>query len=114
MASMREKRWGAAASVVNDTWLVTGGYYGGPFSLSSTEMLQGGGWVAGPGLPVGMESHCQVTVGQGVVVTGRQLVRTYCQLLAGQHQASPSTRVEQLCFVKLMSNNIYNSYYNII
>ena len=93
MASMREKRSSAAASVVNNTLLVTGGHKGYS-SLSSTEILQGGGWVAGPGLPVRMESHCQVTVGQGVVVTGRQLVRVYWQLLSGQHQASPPSWVE--------------------
>ena len=86
MASMREKRSSAAASVVNDAWLVTGGLDGSD-RVSSTEILQGGGWVAGPGLPVEMRSHCQVTVGQGVVVTGRQLSRIYWQLPPGQHQA---------------------------
>ena len=86
VASMRGKRSYAAASVVNGAWLVTGGDNGDSYSysyLSSTEILQGGGWVAGPGLPVEMGGHCQVTVGQGVVVTGRQLARIYWQLLPG-------------------------------
>ena len=106
---MREKRYSAAASVVNDAWLVTGGDNDVIFDsyLSSTEILQGGGWVAGPGLPVRMQGHCQVTVGQGVVVTGRQLVRIYWQLLlAGQHQARPS--IVGLCWVEHIIVISYN------
>ena len=66
---MREKRSGAATSITTQGMLVTGGYNGDD-RLSTTEYFDGEQWVAGPEMPVGMDSHCQVTVEETVIVTG--------------------------------------------
>ena len=66
---MREKRSGAATSITTQGMLVTGGYNGDDW-LSTTEYFDGEQWVAGPEMPVGIYSHCQVTVEETVIVTG--------------------------------------------
>ena len=74
VASMRQERKAAAASVLPATgaMVVTGGKNGKKSYLSSTEILSAGGWVAGPDMPGQRAHHCQVTVGQTVIVTGKQ------------------------------------------
>ena len=51
--------------------LVTGGFSGNG-RLSSTEYLSTSGhWTPGPGLPTPRYEHCQVTIGQDVLVLGK-------------------------------------------
>jgi hypothetical protein len=51
--------------------IITGGVDSSGTRLSSTEKLTGEGWVAGPDMPVAVRSHCQVSVGSRVYLTGR-------------------------------------------
>merc|ERR1712106_557495 len=67
---MLKKRRDAASSIwPGHGLLVTGGYTGHDFELSSTEYLStsSGQWTPGPVLPLGMYSHCQVTAGPDVI-----------------------------------------------
>ena len=63
--NMKYKRGYAAASIMDEGWMVTGG------GLSSTEIFTGGQWTEGPALPVEMYEHCQVTSRDGVIVAGK-------------------------------------------
>ena len=67
---MREKRRSAATSLTTQGMLVSGGGNYDDGYLSSTEYYAGGQWVRGPEMPVEMGGHCQVTVGETVIVTG--------------------------------------------
>ena len=69
-SNMKYKRRRAAASMMDEGWMVTGGYAGFANRLSSTEIFTGGHWTDGPALPVGMSYHCQVTSRDGVMVAG--------------------------------------------
>jgi len=69
--SMKYKRSSAAASMMDEGWMVTGGWLYGSNYLSSTEIFSGGQWTDGPALPVGMGEHCQVTSRDGVIVAGK-------------------------------------------
>ena len=51
--------------------IITGGKDASGTRLSSTEVLTGEGWVAGPDMPVTVSKHCQVSVGSRVYVSGR-------------------------------------------
>ena len=51
--------------------IITGGYDASDTRLRSTEVLTGEGWLAGPDMPVAVASHCQVSVGSRVYVSGR-------------------------------------------
>jgi len=62
-------RSGAAASMTPGGLMVTGGYGKGGY-LSSTEIFKENVWVTGPSLPVGVEGHCQVQIGDHVIVVG--------------------------------------------
>ena len=72
---MMEKRRGAATSLTSQGMMVSGGYNGA--YLSSTEYYDGGQWARGPEMPVEMAGHCQVTVGQTVIVTGNISIISY-------------------------------------
>ena len=65
------RRYYAAASMSPAGILVTGGVDASGTLLSSTEVLTGEGWVAGPDIPVAVWRHCQVSVGSRVYVSGR-------------------------------------------
>ena len=60
----------AGASMSPAGLLLTGGWAPGTF-LSSTEVLKPDGWEAGPDMLVGLNDHCQVTVGSRLYVAGR-------------------------------------------
>ena len=64
-------RYIAGASMSPAGILVTGGEDASGTPLSSTEVLTGEGWVAGPDMPVAVAEHCQVSVGSRVYVAGR-------------------------------------------
>ena len=51
--------------------IITGGYDASYTLLSSTEVLTGEGWVAGPDMLVAVSGHCQVSMGSRVYVSGR-------------------------------------------
>ena len=51
---------------------MTGGY-GAEGYLSSSEVFKENSWAVGPFLPVAMEGHCQVQVGENVIVVGKLL-----------------------------------------
>jgi hypothetical protein len=52
--------------------LVTGGF-GSEGYLSSSEVFRENSWVVGPALPVAIEGHCQVLVGENVIIVGELL-----------------------------------------
>ena len=67
---MKTQRYWAAASVVGQGLIVSGGHSGRGY-LSSTEIFTDGQWTDGPDLPVTMADHCQVTSSKdGVIVAG--------------------------------------------
>ena len=68
--NMKYKRSQAAASMMAEGWMVTGGWDGSN-DLSSTEIFSGGQWTDGPALSVQMAAHCQVTSRDGVIVAGK-------------------------------------------
>ena len=49
-------------------WLVSGGRNGS--TLSSTEVFANGSWTVGSSLPRSLYGHCQVQIGETVLVTG--------------------------------------------
>jgi hypothetical protein len=65
------ERAGAGASMSPAGIIITGGDDASYTTLSSTEVMTGEGWVAGPDMPVAVRRHCQVTVGSRVYVAGR-------------------------------------------
>ena len=71
-ASLATARWASAASMSGDGLLVTGGW-GGSY-LSSTEVLSGSTWQAGPPLKEAVNGHCQVSIGSVVYIIGRSVL----------------------------------------
>ena len=65
---MKHTRWAPAGSITPDGFLVTGGRT--PGLHRTTEYYNGAEWKDGPDMPIGMESHCQVTIGSTVYVSG--------------------------------------------
>ena len=73
-ASLATARSGAAASRAAASrtaggLLVTGGY-GAQGYLASTEIFTENSWIAGPALPAATMGHCQVQIGDTVIVVG--------------------------------------------
>jgi len=68
--SMKYVRWGAAASMSNEGWMVTGGYDSGYREVKETEIFADGSWKEGVRLPWAFSGHCQVTSKSGVIVAG--------------------------------------------
>merc|ERR1712106_257679 len=69
--SMLDKRGAAASSIWPGRGLLVTGGGNDNYPLSSTEYLSASDqWTSGPVLPVGMLSHCQVTAGPDVIITG--------------------------------------------
>jgi hypothetical protein len=60
--SMSEARQGAAASVVENIWFITGGSDANKEALASTEYFDGSIFRPGPPMPVPNRYHCQVSV----------------------------------------------------
>jgi hypothetical protein len=52
--------------------MVTGGF-GADGYLSSSEVFKENSWAVGPALLVAMEGHCQVLVGENVIIVGELL-----------------------------------------
>ena len=68
--SLATARYAAAGSLTSDgEWLVTGGT-DDTGRLSSTELLSGGTWQAGPSMVEPVAGHCQVTLGGVVYIIG--------------------------------------------
>ena len=66
--TMKSRRWGHAASVINDSLFISGGYDGSN-KLASTEFVHADGTVtSGPNLPVAREGHCMVTLHDSKVI----------------------------------------------
>ena len=68
--SLTTGRYAAAASMTGVGWMVSGGKDAAGTRLSSTEVLTAEGWVPGPPLPEPLSGHCQVTLGDTVIVAG--------------------------------------------
>ena len=68
-ASLATARSGAAASRTAGGLLVTEGY-GAQGYLASTEIFTENSWIAGPALPAATMGHCQVQIGDTVIVVG--------------------------------------------
>ena len=68
--SMKYVRWGAAASMTNEGWMVTGGHDSGYRHVKETEIFADGSWKEGVRLPWAFSGHCQVTSKSGVIVAG--------------------------------------------
>ena len=68
--SMRDVRLGAASSMTDDGWMVTGGYDTDYEEVKSTEIFSDGSWREGVKLPWAFTGHCQVTSKAGVIIVG--------------------------------------------
>ena len=67
---MKGVRWGAAASMTNNGWLVTGGLDRNDNRLKSSEIFADGSWKESVSLPWTFTGHCQITSKSGVIVAG--------------------------------------------
>jgi len=91
--SMMEKREGAASSIWPGHGLLVTGGYSSNGRLSSTEYLSASGqWTPGPVLPRVMYSHCQVTAGPDVFLTGGYGSGYLDNRLAGAYKLSTDDR----------------------
>jgi len=68
--SMRHVRLGAASSMTDDGWMVTGGYDTDYNDVKSTEIFSDGVWREGVKLPWAFTGHCQITSKAGVLIVG--------------------------------------------
>jgi len=68
--SMKHVRWGSAASMTNNGWLVTGGHDNNDNRLKSSEIFADGSWKESVSLPWTFTGHCQITSKSGVIVAG--------------------------------------------
>ena len=64
----------AGSSNFDGGWLVTGGatsaYSIFSSVISSTEVLDSGNWTSNISLPQGIYRHCQLTIGNNIIITG--------------------------------------------
>ena len=74
-ANLTTARDSSGASMSGDGLLVTGGWNGS--RLSSTEVLSGSTWQAGPPLKEAVHGHCQIYLQGSVYITGKVGCDTY-------------------------------------